>query len=118
MGFFSAVTRCGCPQPHQHTSENGYEAGNGLYSYDGNLYKATLCAPVFAPRSKPWARQPRAISAPLPPPDGKTTTQTNPDAYIRALLDEPNQYMTWQMYAGEMETQLILKNNRVCRNPA
>lgn len=44
-------------------------------------------------------------------PDGKTNTQTNPDPYIRLLLEEPNQYMTWQMYAEKMETQLILNNN-------
>lgn len=111
MGFFQRLRAAVARSPTSTQVKMVTEAGNGLYSYDGNVYKSDIVRACIRPKVKAVGKAtPRHIRT-TTTPDGKTTTQTNPDAYIRALLDEPNQYMTWQMYAEKMETQLILNNN-------
>ena len=111
MGFFQRLRAAVARSPTSTQVKMVTEAGNGLYSYDGNLYKSDIVRACIRPKVKAVGKATPRHTRTTTTPDGKTTTQTNPDAYIRALLDEPNQYMTWQMYAEKMETQLILNNN-------
>ena len=83
------------------------DRGNGFYSWDGNLYKSDVVRACIRPRSK-------AI--------GKLITQhlrnnsqqgfsINPEPYIRFLLEEPNPYMSGQVFFEKMINQLSLNNN-------
>ena len=87
------------------------ETGNGLYIYDGKLYQSDIVRACIRPKVKAVGKAvPKHIRT-TTNPDGTTTTTVNPDLYIRLLLEEPNQFMTWQMYAEKMETQLMLNSN-------
>ena len=111
MGIFQRLRAAVARSPTAAQVKMVTETGNGLYVYDGNLYKSDIVRACIRPKIKAVGKAtPRHIRTTIGP-DGKTNTQTNPDPYIRLLLEEPNQYMTWQMYAEKMETQLILNNN-------
>lgn len=111
MGIFQRLRAAVARSPTAAQVKMVTETGNGLYVYDGNLYKSDIVRACIRPKIKAVGKaMPRHIRTTIGP-DGKTNTQTNPDPYIRLLLEEPNQYMTWQMYAEKMETQLILNNN-------
>lgn len=111
MGIFQRLRAAVARSPTVAQVKMVTETGNGLYVYDGNLYKSDIVRACIRPKIKAVGKAtPRHIRTTIGP-DGKTNTQTNPDPYIRLLLEEPNQYMTWQMYAEKMETQLILNNN-------
>lgn len=80
---------------------------NSLYVYDGKIYKSDIVRSCIRPKIK-------AIGKTVPQhirenADGEKLI--NPDVYMRFLLREPNQLMTWQQYAEKMEAQLILNKN-------
>ena len=82
------------------------ETGNGFYSFNGKLYSSDVIRACIRPKVK-------AI--------GKLTAKhirsfgddfkVNPDVYMRFLLEEPNPYMTGQVFQEKMATQLQLNNN-------
>jgi HK97 family phage portal protein len=82
------------------------DAGNGFYSYDGNLYQSDIVRAAIRPKvqaiGKAMARHVRNA------PEG---LKVNPDVYMRFLLEEPNPYMTGQMLQEKLATQLELNNN-------
>ena len=87
------------------------ETGNGYYAYDGKLYQSDIVRACIRPKVKAIGKAvPKHIRV-TTNPDGTAKTEVNPDLHIRILLEEPNQFMTWQMYAEKMETQLILNGN-------
>jgi HK97 family phage portal protein len=82
------------------------ERGNGFYSWDGRLYHSDIVRACIRPKTK-------AIGKLIAKHIRNDTTgiKTNPDAYIRFLLEEPNPYMTGQMMQEKVANQLSLNNN-------
>ena len=83
------------------------DRGNGFYSWDGNLYKSDVVRACIRPRSK-------AIGKLIPQHLRNNSQQgfsINPEPYIRFLLEEPNPYMSGQVFFEKMTMQLALNNN-------
>lgn len=83
------------------------DRGNGFYSWDGNLYKSDVVRACIRPRSK-------AIGKLIPQHLRNNSQQgfsINPEPYIRFLLEEPNPYMSGQVFFEKMINQLSLNNN-------
>lgn len=118
MGIFQRLRAAVARSPTAAQVKMVTETGNGLYVYDGNLYKSDIVRACIRPKIKAVGKaMPRHIRTTIGP-DGKTNTQTNPDPYIRLLLEEPNQYMTWQMYAEKNGNAVDLEQQCVCAYPA
>lgn len=79
---------------------------NGFYSWGGNVYKSDIVRSCIRPKAK-------AIGKLLAKHIRQTADEvkTNPDAYMRFLLEEPNPYMCGQMMQEKLATQLDLNNN-------
>ena len=82
------------------------ERGNGYYSYGGKLYHSDIVRAAIRPYAK-------AIGKLLAKHIRKTTekTLTNPEPYIRFLLEEPNPFMSGQMLQEKVGAQLATNNN-------
>lgn len=80
--------------------------GGGFYKFGGNLYKSDIIRACIRPKA-------RAIGKLLAKHIRTTQTsiQTNPEPYIKFLLEEPNPYMTGQVMQEKIATQLDLNNN-------
>lgn len=82
------------------------ERGNGLFEWDGKLYHSDIIMACIRPRAtaigKLTAKHIRTTNEEI---------QTNPEPYIRFLLEEPNPYMTGQMLQEKLTNQLCLNNN-------
>lgn len=82
------------------------DEGNGYYAWNGILYHSDIIRSAIRPKA-------RAIGKAMGKhirngPDGM---KVNPDAYMRFLLEEPNPYMTGQIFQEKLATQLELNNN-------
>lgn len=83
------------------------ERGNGFYAWSGNLYKSDIVRACIRPKVK-------AIGKLIPQHirnDVKEGFKVNPEPYIRFLLEEPNPYMSGQIFQEKMTMQLALNNN-------
>lgn len=111
MSFFQNLRAALARSPTTTQLKMVTETGNGLYTYDGKLYRSDIVRACIRPKVKAVGKAvPKHIRT-TTNADGSTTTAVNPDVYMRFLLAEPNQFMTWQMYAEKMETQLMLNAN-------
>lgn len=80
---------------------------NNIYVYDGKIYRSDIVRSCIRPKIKAVGKTvPQHIRENA---DGEKLI--NPDVYMRFLLREPNQLMSWQQYAEKMEAQLILNKN-------
>lgn len=80
---------------------------NSLYVYDGKIYRSDIVRSCIRPKIKAVGKTvPQHIRE-----DADGEKQLFPDVYMRFLLREPNQLMSWQQYAEKMEAQLILNKN-------
>ena len=92
--------------------ENGYtlklvtETGNGFFSFNGKLYESDVVRSCIRPQSravgKLTGKHVRKV---------KEEIKINPDVYMRFLLEDPNPYMSGQMFQEKMSNQLELNNN-------
>ncbi|MGI5949723.1 phage portal protein [Peptoniphilus sp.] len=82
------------------------EHGEGFYSYNGNLYSSDIVRSCIRPKTQAIGK---AVAKHIR--KDEVTTQVNPEAYIRFLLEEPNPYMSGQMLQEKMANQLALNNN-------
>ena len=72
---------------------------NNLYVYDGKIYRSDIVRSCIRPKIK-------AVGKTIPQhirEDANGEKQIFPDTYMRFLLREPNQLMSWQQYAEKME---------------
>ena len=87
------------------------DKGNGFYSWDGKLYKSDLVRSCIRPRAKAvgvaLAKHIRTIEL----EDGTKDVKTNPDVWMKFLLEEPNPLMSGQMLQEKITNQLSLNNN-------
>ena len=93
-------------------ADNGYtlklvtETGNGFYKFGKNLYKSDVIRSCIRPKAKAVGKlMAKHIR------NTKDGLVINPDVYMRFLLEEPNPYMSGQMFQEKLATQLELNNN-------
>ena len=82
------------------------ENQGGFYSYNGKLYQSDIVRSCIRPKAQAIGK----ILGKHIREDAKGIT-VNPEPYIRFLLEEPNPYMTGQMFQEKMTLQLMLNNN-------
>lgn len=82
------------------------ETGNGFYAWNGKMYESDIVRACIRPRAKAMGK----LVAKHVRID-KDGLKTNPEPYIRFLLEEPNPYMTGQMLQEKTTNQLALNNN-------
>ena len=83
------------------------DKGNGFYAWNGSIYKSDVVRACIRPKVK-------AIGKLIPQHirDNKEEGfKVNPEPYIRFLYEEPNPYMSGQVFREKMATQLALNNN-------
>ncbi len=82
------------------------EQGNGFYAWNGQLFQSDIIRSCIRPYAKSIgklkAKHIRNFNGSL---------TTNPDAYMRFLLEEPNPLMSGQVMQEKVATQLALNNN-------
>ena len=104
MSFFSRLF-------NRSTSKTRFELiedkGNGFYTWNGNIYKSDIVRACVRPKVK-------AIGKLIPQHLRNSKEQgfaVNPEVYIKFLLEEPNPYMSGQVFLEKMAMQLALNNN-------
>lgn len=83
------------------------DRGNGFYSWSGGLYKSDIVRACIRPKIK-------AIGKLVPQhlrDNSQEGFKINPEPYIRFLLEEPNPYMSGQVFFEKLAMQLALNNN-------
>jgi HK97 family phage portal protein len=81
--------------------------GGGFYSWGGNLYKSDIIRACIRPKARAIGK----LLAKHIREGPNNEIKTNPEPYIRFLLEEPNPYMTGQVMQEKVATQLDLNNN-------
>lgn len=87
------------------------DIGNGFYSWSGNMYHSDIVRSAIRPYVKAIGKLVGKHIRESILPDGGKQIKTNPDAYIRFLLSEPNPFMTGQIMQEKLAAQLILNRN-------
>lgn len=86
------------------------EFGNGFYTWNGKLYKSDIVMACIRPYAKAIGKA--AAKHIRETMEGeKRRIRTNPEPYIRFLLEEPNPYMCGQVMQEKIANQLALNNN-------
>lgn len=83
------------------------DKGNGFYTWNGSIYKSDIVRACIRPKVK-------AIGKLVPQHIRNNNLdgfKVNPEPYIRFLYEEPNPYMSGQVFREKMATQLALNNN-------
>lgn len=82
------------------------ENGNGFFMWNGKLFQSDIIRACIRPKVKALGKLVgKHIRA------DNTGIKVNPEPYLRFLLEEPNPYMTGQMFQEKLATQLALNNN-------
>lgn len=93
--------------------------GGSFYAWNGKVYQSDIVRAAIRPYVQAVGKLiGKHIRETLQ--DGSLKLIVNPDAYIRFLLEEPNEWMTGQMAQEKLATHLILNNNAfavIFRNP-
>ena len=104
MGFFSRLFN---RSPSKTRFELIEDKGNGFYAWNGNIYKSDIVRACVRPKVK-------AIGKLIPQHLRNSKEEgfsVNPEVYIKFLLEEPNPYMSGQVFLEKMAMQLALNNN-------
>ena len=87
------------------------EIGNGYYTWNGKLFHSDIVRACIKPMTK-------AVGKIIPKHiythknrEGVEVIDVNPRTNIRFLLEEPNEYMSGQMFQEKMSNQLALNGN-------
>lgn len=87
------------------------DAGEGFYSFGGNLYKSDIVRAAIRPKARAIGKIVGKHIRETVKADGTKDLKVNPDVYMKFLLEEPNPLMTGQMLQEKMAVQLELNNN-------
>lgn len=84
--------------------------GSGYFAWDGKLYKSDIVRAAIRPKARAMGK---AVGKHIREKiaDGIRSIEVNPEAYMRFLLEEPNEWMTGQQLQEKMAIQLELNNN-------
>ncbi len=110
MGLFQRLFNTS-PPPQVVRFQLVTDRGNGFYSWDGKLYRSDIIRGCIRPKAKAMGKLVGKHIRETVTKGGGKTIATNPDAYMRFLLEEPNPLMTGQMLQEKLATQLALNNN-------
>ncbi len=104
MGFFNSLF-------NRNVSKTRFEMiedrGNGFYAWSGSIYKSDVVRACIRPKIKSIGKLiPQHIRN-----NNLEGFKVNPEPYIRFLYEEPNPYMSGQVFREKMATQLALNNN-------
>ena len=86
------------------------EAGNGFYSWNGNMYQSDIIRACIRPKTKALGKLVAKHIRESETEEGKKL-DINPVVYIRMLLEEPNEFMSFQVMIEKVANQLALNNN-------
>lgn len=105
MAFFNQ-------KKNKSPTENGVlklivERGNGFYSWNGKLYQSDIIRSCTRPKAKAVGK----LTAQHLRKGQSGELKTNPEVYIKFLLEEPNPVMTGQKLLEKLTNQLELNNN-------
>lgn len=81
--------------------------GDSFFAYNGNLYQSDIVRSCIRPKAQAVGK---AVAKHIRD-DPKGGLAINPDAYMRFLLEEPNEFMTGQLLQEKLTTQLMLNGN-------
>ena len=81
--------------------------GNGFFTWNGNLYKSDVVRACIRPKVKAIGK----LVAQHIRSNKKDGFKINPEIYIKFLLEEPNPYMSGQVFMEKLTMQLSLNNN-------
>ena len=84
------------------------DRGNGFFAWNGNLYKSDVVRACIRPKVKSIGK---LIPQHIRDDKINNTFKVNPEPYIKFLLEDPNPYMSGQMFLEKMAMQLALNNN-------
>ncbi|HGH4590823.1 TPA: phage portal protein [Clostridioides difficile] len=82
------------------------DSGNGFYSWHGNLYRSDIIRSIIRPKAKAVGKMTAKHIR-----SNETEFKTNPEPYIKFLLENPNPFMSGQILQEKMVTQLELNGN-------
>lgn len=100
--FFNAQTRSPTIDRLEMVTQNG----EGFYAWNGKLYDSDIVRSCIRPKAKAIGKLTAKHIR-----DNESGLTINPDVYMRFLLEEPNPFMTGQVFQEKMATQLQLNNN-------
>lgn len=86
------------------------DMGNGFYSWNGNMYQSDIIRACIRPKTKALGKLVAKHIREAETKDGKKI-DINPVVYIRMMLEEPNEFMSFQIMIEKMANQLALNNN-------
>lgn len=86
------------------------DAGNGYYAWNGKLYHSDIVRSSIKPKSKAIGK---AVAKHIRTKivEGQKITEVNPEIFMKFLLEEPNEYMTFQVMQEKVANQLALNGN-------
>lgn len=100
--FFGVQTR----SPTVDRIQMVTQTGEGIYAWSGKLYDSDIVRSCIRPKAKAVGKLTAKHIR-----DNSAGFAINPDVYMRFLLEEPNPYMTGQVFQEKLATQLQLNNN-------
>lgn len=115
MGFFDRLRgkTVGGVRMMEHT-------GGNFFAWNGKVYQSDIVRAAIRPYVQAVGKLVAKHIRETINKDGSMTLVVNPDAYLRFLLEEPNEWMSGQMMQEKLATHLILNNNAfavIFRNP-
>lgn len=100
--FFGVQTR----SPTVDRIQMVTQTGEGIYAWSGKLYDSDIVRSCIRPKAKAVGKLTAKHIR-----DNSAGFAINPAPYMRFLLEEPNPYMTGQVFQEKLATQLQLNNN-------
>lgn len=94
--------------------------GGNFFAWNGKVYQSDIVRAAIRPYVQAVGKLVAKHIRETINKDGAMTLVVNPDAYLRFLLEEPNEWMSGQMMQEKLATHLILNNNAfavIFRNP-
>jgi len=102
LGFLDRFRNIGTTARYQMITETG----NGFYVWNGKLFESDIVRACIRPRAKAMGKLvAKHIRTDI------NGIKTNPEPYIRFLLEEPNPYMTGSVMQEKVTNLLALNNN-------
>ena len=86
-------------------------SSDGLFTYNGKVYESDIVRSAIRPYAKAMGKAVAKHILKTVEEDGTVKVQTNPQPYIRAMLEDPNPYMNLQKLCEKMAINLKLNGN-------
>lgn len=111
MGILSNIKRMFNKNTESVVIKMIQDNGNGFYEWNGKLYHSDIVRACIKPKTKAIGKIVAKHIYTTVSKDGTRDIKVNPRTNIRFLLEEPNEYMTGQVFQEKMANQLQLNGN-------